>query len=344
LIFESLPSAQFKFSGSVGERVEVNIENWLLRAPQSNPGMLEMFRVRDRKPVPQLVPWAGEFAGKYLISAVQALRMSDDPRLRQQVSKVVPAHVVLDRFSFPTDSTNRLPCYWRVVSITTDGETIADVPPAWFRIDPTAPPQVLPAEPKLGPTGEMIVHSLRGTDAPQFGEPKPAIFSSRDENGTEVNGRDQMLAYAVPAWPEEDFTVSVRVNIKELPQKRIGQIFSAWAGGMDDPLRLVVDGGKLFARIEVGGGFSTPGAPVETGRWHSVAATKRGGTLTLLVDGRAVGSCAVPEFITTQAQDCALGGNPHFSGNEFLSARFSDFHFYAKSLSTEEIQALSRAR
>jgi hypothetical protein len=190
----------------------------------------------------------------------------------------------------------------------------------------------------------MIVHSLRGTDAPQFGEPKPAIFSSRDENGTEVNGRDQMLAYSVPAWPEEDFTVSVRVNIKELPQKRIGQIFSAWAGGMDDPLRLVVDGGKIFARIEAGGGFSTPGASVETGRWYAVAATKRGGTLTLFVDGRAVGSCAAPEFATTQALDCALGGNPHFSGNEFLAARFADFRFYTKSLSTEEIHALTVLR
>ncbi len=75
LTFDSIPMAQFKFAGPVAERVEANIENWLLRAPQSNPGMIEMFRVRDRKPEPQLVPWAGEFVGKYLISAVQALRM-----------------------------------------------------------------------------------------------------------------------------------------------------------------------------------------------------------------------------------------------------------------------------
>ena len=89
LAFDSLPHARFEFTGPVGERVQANLDNWLLRAPQANPGMLEMFRVRDRQPVPQLVPWAGEFVGKYLISAVQALRMSDDPRLRQQVSNVV---------------------------------------------------------------------------------------------------------------------------------------------------------------------------------------------------------------------------------------------------------------
>jgi hypothetical protein len=34
---------------------------WLLRVPQANPGMSEMFRVLGRQPVPQLVPWAGEF-------------------------------------------------------------------------------------------------------------------------------------------------------------------------------------------------------------------------------------------------------------------------------------------
>src|SRR5690242_14782733 len=61
LQFDSLPHARFTFIGPVGERVEANVENWLLRAPQANPGMLEMFRVRDRQPAPQLVPWAGEF-------------------------------------------------------------------------------------------------------------------------------------------------------------------------------------------------------------------------------------------------------------------------------------------
>ena len=93
LVFDSLPAARFELEGPVGERVQANVDNWLLRAPQSNPGLLEMFRVRDRKPVPQLVPWAGEFVGKYLISAVQALHMTDDPRLFQQVSNVVRAFI-----------------------------------------------------------------------------------------------------------------------------------------------------------------------------------------------------------------------------------------------------------
>lgn len=231
---------------------------------------------------------------------------------------------------------------WRVVSISANGETIPDVPPAWFILDPGAPQQVWPPDPKPGPNGELIMHSLRGDTAPRFGEVKSAKFTGRDAEGTEVNGRDEMLIYAMPAWPEEEFTVSVRVRLSASQDKRAGQIFSGWAAGMDDPLRLMVDGGKVFARIEAGGGFSTPGAVMEAGRWYHVAAVKRGGKLTLFVDGQSIGSCAAPEFTTTQATVCALGGNPHFSGNEFLAARFADFSFFARALTAEELGEIAR--
>jgi hypothetical protein len=115
LAFDTMPAARFEFTGPVGERVQANIENWLLRAPQANPGMIEMFRLRDRQPAPQVVPWAGEFVGKYLISAVQALRMSDDPRLRQQVSNVVAAFLATqaeDGYLGPFPKSERLLKHW----------------------------------------------------------------------------------------------------------------------------------------------------------------------------------------------------------------------------------------
>lgn len=230
------------------------------------------------------------------------------------------------------------PIWWRIVSTDGTNETVADVPPAWFQIDPAAPPQSLPPEPKRGPDGELILHSLQGDTPPEFGALKSATAAARNADGAELNGRGQMLVYSVPAWPEEDFTVSVRVRITELPTNRIGQIFSAWASSMDDPLRLVVEKGKVFARIEAGGVFSTPGAAVQTGRWHAIAAVKQGGKLTLYLDGRAAGSCAAPEFSATQAQDCALGGNPHYGGDESLAARFRDFRFLARALSPQEIE------
>jgi hypothetical protein len=44
LAMDSQPKARFEFSGPVRERIDANLENWLLRAPTANPGMLEMFR------------------------------------------------------------------------------------------------------------------------------------------------------------------------------------------------------------------------------------------------------------------------------------------------------------
>ncbi len=233
------------------------------------------------------------------------------------------------------------PLFWRVVSLSANGETIPDVPPAWFVLDPNAPQQVLPPDPKAGPNGELIVHSLCGEASPLFGEVKSAKFTHRDAEGTEVNGQDQMLIYAMPIWPAEDFTVAVRVEVNESQGKRAGQIFSGWAAAMDEPLRLMVEGGKVFARIESGGAFSTPGVAIASGAWHHVAAVKRGDTLTLFVNGKSVGTSTAPIFTTTQATDCALGGNPHFGGNEFLAARFADFSVFARALSEAEIQALA---
>ena len=77
LALRPVDQARYEFGGVLGQRIAANADNWLLRAPLANPGLLEMFRVRDRQPEPQLVPWAGEFVGKYLISAIQALRMTE---------------------------------------------------------------------------------------------------------------------------------------------------------------------------------------------------------------------------------------------------------------------------
>ena len=90
LVCDAIPGATFRWTGVIGERVEANVEHWLAPAPVANPGMLEMFRKRDREPVPDLVPWAGEFVGKYLISAIQARRMTDHPELETLLREIIP--------------------------------------------------------------------------------------------------------------------------------------------------------------------------------------------------------------------------------------------------------------
>jgi DUF1680 family protein len=45
-----------------------------------------MFRDRDRQPLRDMVPWAGEFAGKYLTSAVKVYRLTGDAELRKLIA------------------------------------------------------------------------------------------------------------------------------------------------------------------------------------------------------------------------------------------------------------------
>ena len=67
------------------------------------------------KPAPQLVPWAGEFVGKYLISAIQALRMSESEELRATVTNVVTRLIesqAEDGYLGPFKNGERLLGHW----------------------------------------------------------------------------------------------------------------------------------------------------------------------------------------------------------------------------------------
>ena len=78
-----------RIGGFMGDYLSGITEQWLLVAPKANPGMLEMFRDRDASPLRELVPWAGEFAGKYLTGAIQVLRVTNDPVLRVWLKEFV---------------------------------------------------------------------------------------------------------------------------------------------------------------------------------------------------------------------------------------------------------------
>ena len=116
LVMDTVPHAEWRFEGEIGRRVEANIANWVLRAPGANPGLLEMFRRRDRHlPYAEPVPWAGEFAGKYLIAGVQAMRMSDDPTLRPFLQIFVDGLVrsqATDGYLGPWPEKERLLGHW----------------------------------------------------------------------------------------------------------------------------------------------------------------------------------------------------------------------------------------
>lgn len=80
-VLDTDATTQYALDGEVGRRLAAVTEQWLLPAPHANPGMLAMFHERDRLPLRNMVPWAGEFAGKYLTHATQILALTRNPRL-----------------------------------------------------------------------------------------------------------------------------------------------------------------------------------------------------------------------------------------------------------------------
>ena len=59
-------NASFELEGYLNKRIDKSIQGFLLEIPESSPAILQVFRDRDRLPVRNpLMPWAGEFAGKF---------------------------------------------------------------------------------------------------------------------------------------------------------------------------------------------------------------------------------------------------------------------------------------
>lgn len=84
-----IDGTKFEVGGVIGDYLANVSQQWLRIAPLANPGMLEMFRDRDRKPYRDLVPWAGEFAGKYLTAAAEVLRLTADAQLLELLRRFV---------------------------------------------------------------------------------------------------------------------------------------------------------------------------------------------------------------------------------------------------------------
>lgn len=172
------------------------------------------------------------------------------------------------------------------------------------------------------------------------GEP-PSVTAVPEE--ASVNGHDQMIPIPLPEdWAAGDFTLSVKVNARSFPEKRLAQVFSAWCAGGDDPLRLVIDNGRLHARMEnSGGGAGTSGIVLTKNLTHRVSVVKEGTLLMLYLDGEPAVTAAAPASLKSASRLGALGGNPLYTGApENLDAVFSGFALWPRALSDGEIAAL----
>ncbi|HOD80032.1 MAG: Non-reducing end beta-L-arabinofuranosidase [Planctomycetes bacterium ADurb.Bin126] len=244
-------------------------------------------------------------------------------------------------------------CYWSLAASNAAGQTPSEWPRKKFGIDPALAP--LSAEdlagPKPGPGGLLVRADLAGEAKSQFGRllrtqgVKPAAGPRGKVNSAvELDGQKGMIVYALGEFPPRDYTLAVWATW-EAPKGRLGQVVSAWEGMMDDPLRICVDGGKLFARVEAQRGYSSPGLDLEAGRWHHLAAVKRGAELTLYVNGQPAATLKLPAEVNSLSDQVALGGNPNYTGkSEHLACRLAGFVFYNRAMSDQEIRALHEAK
>ena len=242
--------------------------------------------------------------------------------------------------------------YWRLTARNDAGQSASLGPAKRFRIDPALPPlsAEIFAEPQPGPGGLLVRADLAGTPQPQFGRlaraegVKPAEGpDGKSGAAVALDGQTGMIVYTVGPFPGRDYTVAFWAAY-ERKEARLGQFFCAWAGVMDDPLRICVVDGKLSARIEAQSAYSTPPVALAENKWHHLAAVKQGGQLTLYVDGKAAGGAKVPPELNTMARDFALGGNPHYTGaSEHLACRLARLAVYNRAMTQQEVAKIAQA-
>ena len=240
--------------------------------------------------------------------------------------------------------------YWRVRMINPSGETLNEDGARTIVADNTLP-EITPAQLSLymhRGDGLIVGDALDGATAPEYGvADAPRLLSPTPDRNGIANGAVNldatgMARYKTAGFPSRDYTVAFWTKLDALPEGRIGQLFSAWCKGGDDPLRVVVDGGKVYAKIEGMGGGSTQGADMPVDVWTHVAAVKQGNSLKLYLNGEQVATGPAPMIVVSAAKDVALGNNPHHSADESVSAAFDDFALRARAFTIDEVQALAK--
>jgi DUF1680 family protein len=86
---ERAADVTFDLDGPVAGQIRDVIDHWLTIVPEKNPAILEMFADRDQPPYRDLLPWSGEFAGKYLTACAQIWALTHDARLRTHTEEFV---------------------------------------------------------------------------------------------------------------------------------------------------------------------------------------------------------------------------------------------------------------
>ena len=98
--------------GETGKLLRGITAQWLIGIRESNPAILDMFRDRDRRPYRDMLPWSGEFAGKYLTGAAYVYRITGNPELYDYIQKFIEELLLFQ------DEEGYLGCYSKECRLT----------------------------------------------------------------------------------------------------------------------------------------------------------------------------------------------------------------------------------
>ena len=103
---------KFEINGITGELAENINNNWLIGLRQTNPAILDMFAERDIRPYRDLLPWSGEFAGKYITGAYYIYKLTYNEDLYSYILKFI------DELITYQDTDGYLGCYQKDCRLT----------------------------------------------------------------------------------------------------------------------------------------------------------------------------------------------------------------------------------
>ncbi|HTE17733.1 MAG TPA: beta-L-arabinofuranosidase domain-containing protein, partial [Armatimonadota bacterium] len=242
----------FASAGSTGTRYR----SWLRTSAPLPPAVVTRLP-RDGAAVPAgrlLFRWSGPATAGAAVSEYHLL-IADNPALANPLVRIPGLKT---NWAVAAEPLRALApgkeYWWGVTAVNANGSTPSTGPAARFTPDAALPPLTDAQLRPPTPGGTLASAPLAGTAAPVAG----ALVSaegSRPSEGPDgqaggamaVDGKTGRLRYGITEFPEEEYTVALRVRIDALPEGRFGQVFSAWTAPSDDPLRLTVEGGKLYA-------------------------------------------------------------------------------------------------
>ncbi|MCR5262535.1 MAG: glycoside hydrolase family 127 protein [Clostridiales bacterium] len=109
-----MTTSSYRISGGdpIGRLARSITDNWLLGLRRTNPAIIDIFRERDKKPYRDLLPWSGEFAGKYITGAYYIYKLTNDGRIPGEIAAFI------DELVSTQASDGYLGCYSKECRLT----------------------------------------------------------------------------------------------------------------------------------------------------------------------------------------------------------------------------------